>query len=96
MASRKKRPVVVTTKHRGVFVGYTTDTDKADPITLTDARMVVYYSPGTRSVLGIAAGGVASGSRVSSAVPSITLRDVTAVMGASPEAVKAWEAEPWS
>jgi len=94
----KKRAVVVTTAHRGVFVGYTTQSktsDKNDTIALTDARMVVYYSAATRGALGIASMGPQLGSRVSPAVDGITLRSVTSVADASGDAVKAWEAEPW-
>ena len=89
------RAVVVTTAHRGVFVGYTTDPDDAEHVTLTKARMVVYYSQGTRSVLGIASSGVAAGSRVSHPVPRIVLRNITAVIDATAEAAAAWEKGPW-
>jgi hypothetical protein len=92
----KSRPVVVTTAHRGIFVGRTTDSGDAETITLTDARMVVYYSRETRSVLGIASRGVAPGSRVSPPVPRLKLRAVTAVIDATPEAERAWRTEPWS
>lgn len=91
-----ERAVVVTTAHRGVFVGYTTDAADADVITLRRARMVVYYDSSCRGVLGVGSRGVGSGSRVSPAVPSITLRAVTAVWDATEQAAAAWEAEPWS
>lgn len=38
---KKERAVLVTTAHRGVFVGQTADPDTAETITLTKARMVV-------------------------------------------------------
>jgi len=91
----EERPVVVTTAHRGVFVGYTTDAE-SETITLVRARMVVYYSSDTRSVLGIATRGPQRGSRVSPAVPKLVLRNVTAVADATTEAAAAWELEPWS
>ena len=94
--SKSERPVLVTTSHRGVFVGYTTDAPDAATITLSRARMVVYYSADTRSVLGIASRGPQSGSRVSPPVPRLTLRSITAVVDATPEAAEAWELEPWS
>jgi hypothetical protein len=96
MASKKSsRPVVVTTAHRGVFVGHTADAGDADTITLTDARMVVYWPVAARSVVGIAARGTPSGSRVSPAVRRIVLRAVTAVLDATPEAASTWAEEPW-
>ena len=95
--------VVVTTKHRGVFFGCLEDEtgDKVtlttgDKVTLTGARCCVYWSAGTRGFMGLAATGPASGSRVTSAAPKIDLYGVTAVVECSPEAVKAWEAAPWS
>lgn len=98
MAARKasaSRPVVVTTAHRGVFVGHTTDADDAETIRLTKARMVVYWAADSHGVLGVATRGVGKGARLSPAVDAITLRNVTAVMAATPEAVKSWDTEPW-
>jgi len=89
-------PVVVTTAHRGVFVGYATAITGAPTITLTHARMIVYYSPATRGLLGLAARGPQPGSRVTSAAAEIALRDVTSVSRATAAAAEAWEAEPWS
>lgn len=101
MASKKtsnsERPVVVTTAHRGVFVGYTFEpSNEVKEIEILRARMVLYFAPETRGVLGIASRGVAPGSRVTPAVAKLGLQNVTAVMDASDQAVKAWEAEPWS
>jgi hypothetical protein len=95
-AAKSERAVMVTTAHRGVFVGYTTDAAlDADTITLTRARMIVYYSRETRGVLGIASLGVAPGSRVSPPVDRIVIRNITAVVDATQGAAAAWEAEPW-
>lgn len=91
----KKQSVVVTTQHRGVFVGETTDAHTADPIRLTNARMVVHWDQSTRGVLGIATKGLGKSSRVTDAVHSLVLRNVTAVYTATPEAVKTWELAPW-
>lgn len=100
MAASKKsveRPVVVTTAHRGVFVGYTADrSDDPETIELVRAHMIVYWAAGNRGILGIAAKGPVNGSRVSPQVTRIILRNVTAVMDATDEAAKAWEAMPWS
>jgi hypothetical protein len=95
-ADKKERAVLVTTEHRGVFVGQTTDADTADPITLTKARMVIYWDASCHGVLGIAARGISKSSRLSPAVDRIVLRNVTAVVEATPEAEKSWAAEPWA
>lgn len=91
----KSRPVLVTTAHRGVFVGHTTEEEKDATITLTDARMVVYWPAENRGVLGLAAEGPKRGAKVSPAVARLKLKNVTAVMDATPEAAKAWSACPW-
>lgn len=91
----KERAVVVTTDKRGVFFGYATATD-GDQITLSRARMCVFWSSDVRGVVGLAATGPTSGCRVTRAAPAIQLRGVTAVMDASPEASVAWEREIWS
>jgi len=89
------RPVVVTTQHRGVFVGYTADPPGAEIVTLERGRMIVYWPTDVHGVLGLATHGPLQGSRVSPAVKSITLRNVTAIIEASPAAAEQWEKEPW-
>lgn len=89
------RPVVVTTAHRGVFVGYTTDPADAEIVRLERGRMIIYWSRSTRGVVGLAAQGPAAGSRVSPPA-TISLRNITSVIEATEEAAKAWEQEPWS
>lgn len=88
------QPVLVTTKHRGVFFGYTTD-PHADPITLTNARCAVYWSIDVRGFMGLAANGPTASCRIGPRC-DITLRDVTSVSKVTPDAAKAWEASPWS
>ena len=89
------RPVVVTTAHRGVFVGYTADPADAEIVRLERGRMVVYWSESTRGVVGLAAQGPGAGSRVSPPA-TIALRNVTSVIEATEAASAAWEEEPWS
>jgi hypothetical protein len=97
MTTKSKRPVVVTTEHKGVFFGHVANDhdDTTESVFLTDAQMCVYWDTNVKGVLGLAATGPTSSCKVTAPVPSITLRGVTAVMGASPSAVKAWEAKPW-
>ena len=90
----RARAVVVTTAHRGVFFGYATDTDGAQ-IVLTRARLCVYWSSNVKGFMGLASGGPTASCKIGPAA-DITLRSITAVIEATPNAVKAWEAAPWS
>jgi len=90
--------VLVTTDKRGVFYGEIEDIEaiaEGDPITLKNARNIVYWSAATRGFLGIAATGPADGSRVGPAVPSLTLMGITSVAVCTEIAAAAIEAGPW-
>lgn len=89
------KKVVVTTIHRGVFFGELIESDGAN-CKLAGARNCGYWPAGNRGFLGLAAMGPITGAKVGPAVPSMTLRDVTSISECTPEAVKAWEAGPWS
>lgn len=93
-ANGAERPVIVTTAHRGVFFGYATDTD-GEQIELKRGRLCLYWSSDVKGFMGLAASGPTKGCKVGPAA-DITIRSITAVLEASPEAVKAWEAAPWS
>jgi len=93
MAKKQARPVIVTTAHRGVFFGYATDTD-GETIALTQARLCVYWSEEVRGFMGLAANGPSAKCRIGPAA-DITLRNVTAVLEVTPEAVARWEGAPW-
>lgn len=58
MATKKnaERYVMVTTEHRGVFAGYTSDTS-GDIIALRAARNCIYWSSDVKGFLGLASGG---------------------------------------
>jgi hypothetical protein len=92
--SKKERPVVVTTAHRGVFFGYATDTD-GETITLKRSRLCVYWSADCKGFMGLAANGPTKGCKIGPAA-DITLRNITSVMEVSDSAAKAWESAPWS
>lgn len=91
--SNKGRPVIVTTAHRGVFFGYTDSTD-GETIALKAARLCVYWSADCKGFMGLAAGGPTASCKIGPAA-DITLRNITAVLEVSEQAVKAWEAAPW-
>lgn len=90
-------PVVVTTEHRGVFFGFRAEgSGYAETVELAQAQMCVSWSASIGGVLGLAATGPDSKCRVSPPVPTVALPKVTAIMEATPEAVTAWQAKPWS
>lgn len=93
--NNKSQAVVVTTTHRGVFFGYLEDSTD-DTVTITQARMAVYWSRETHGVVGLAATGPAVGSKISEAAPRIRLMGVTAIFDATPDAAAAWERAPWT
>ncbi len=92
--SKKERAVVVTTAHRGVFFGYATDTD-GEVIHLRAARNCIYWPAENKGFIGLAAMGPVKGARVGPAA-DISLRAITSVVVCTKDAIKAWEAAPWS
>ncbi|MGL4297520.1 MAG: DUF6948 domain-containing protein [Candidatus Neomicrothrix subdominans] len=83
-------PVLVTTKHRGVFGGLLDNDVPRDATTLnlTDARMAIRFGT-TKGVLELAHTGPTSSSRIS-APADITLQDVTMIADITPAAWAKW------
>ena len=90
----EERPVIVTTAHRGVFFGYSSNTD-GETIALKRARLCVFWSQDVKGFMGLAATGPSNGCRIGPPA-DITLRAITSVLEVTPEAVKRWEASPWA
>ncbi len=82
-------PVVVCTDKRGVVFGYTDDVS-ARPITLTKARMCLYWSVDVGGVFGLGERGPSKDSKVSAVLPSVSLEGVTAIFSVDPAAERAW------
>jgi len=89
----EKRAVVITTKHKGVFFGYTAQTS-GKTIKLERGRNCLYWKENVKGFIGLAVTGPLDGSRVGPAA-NIEIRDITSVVECSPEAVAAWEKQPW-
>ena len=89
-----ERAVLVTTKHRGVFFGYTTST-AGDIINLRAARCCIYWPSEQKGFMGLAATGPLTGARIGPAA-DMEVRDITAVLSCTAEAIQAWEKAPWS
>ena len=91
--STKSRPVIVITAHRGVFFGFASDTS-GETITLTRARLCVFWSRDVKGFMGLASTGPTSSCRIGPPA-DIALRNITAVLEVEPCAVAAWERAPW-
>ena len=85
------KPVLITTKHRGVFAGLLDD--KADRfaknLELTECRMAIYWGT-TKGVLELADTGPTSKSRISAKAETAMIRDITAIFDITTEAWKKW------
>lgn len=92
----KKKPVLVTTQHRGVFFGYYAKSLKNGTVTLTEARNCLYWSADMHGFLGLAVHGPSASCRVGPAVSSLTLTDVTSVSDVTAAAEKRWSDAPWN
>jgi hypothetical protein len=95
MSKYEVKAVVVTTAHRGVFFGYAVPSDKGT-ITLTGARMCVYWTSDLHGVCGLATQGPRKGCKIGPKVERMTLREVTSVMECSEQAAKNWSEELWT
>ena len=93
MTKKFERPVLVTTAHRGVFFGYATETD-GETINLRAGRLCVHWSADLRGFMGLASHGPSNTCKIGPAA-DITLRNITAVVEVSPDAVERWEKAPW-
>ncbi len=65
-----------------------------ETIKLNRSRLCVYWSADCKGFMGLAATGPTASCKIGPAA-DITLRNITAVLEVSPEAVKAWELAPW-
>ena len=88
-----ERPVVICTQYRGVFFGYADRTD-GETISLTRARLAVYWSSDLKGFMGLAANGPSATCRIGPPA-DITLRNITAVVEVTPAALAKWESAPW-
>ena len=93
-----KKPVLVTTKHRGVFFGYMengAEETLPNNIRLTDVKNCIYWSSDIGGFLGLASKGPSDQCKIGERVKSLVLYDITSVTDVEPDAVEAWEAAKW-
>ena len=87
------KPVLVTTKHRGVFGGLVpAEQDmEARTIALKDARMAIRWGT-SKGVFELAHTGPTSSSKISAPADVPALHDVTAIIDITEEAWTKWNA----
>ena len=90
----KERAVLVTTEHRGVFFGYTSESS-GETIHLKRGRLCVYWSSDLRGFMGLASHGPSKSCKIGPAV-DIELRDVTSISECTDLAIEKWEKAPWA
>lgn len=91
----KEVAVLVGTELRNLWFGYATDTSK-NTVILHRARQVIYWSTSVKGAGGLAVTGPTADCRIGPAVSEVQARRVTTVALVSPEAVQAFEAQPWA
>ena len=89
-----ERAVMVTTQHRSVFFGYTTDADDAPFVRLCAGCYVVFWLTTNLGVMGHANMGPVPGSYVGQHV-DITIRDIPELALVSHQAGKLIDRPPW-
>lgn len=95
-AASSDRPVLVTTKHRGVFFGYLVGEPSPEKVLVRRVRNVTYWDESTKGFLGLASTGPSPKCRVSGAADESTIYEITGVFGCTDEAVKRFEEGPWA
>ena len=90
------KPVLVTTKYRGVFFGYLNEEPNGPgKLVLKAARNCLYWSADVKGFLGLAAAGPTENCRIGPQVERITLYGITSITPVAAEAVAKWEEAPW-
>lgn len=87
------KPVLLTTKHRGVFAGLIAEDQDVNATTmpLYQARLAIYFGT-TRGVMELAETGPTSKSKISAVADIPALHDITAVITITPQAWAKWQA----
>ncbi len=86
------KPILVTTKHRGVFAGLVEDDHDMSlrDFPLKEAKMAIRWGT-TKGLMQLCADGPTAKSRVSAPADIPMLHDVTAVFDITPEAWTKWQ-----
>lgn len=94
---KQRRPVLVTTAHRGIFFGYLIGKASKAKVVIARCRNVVYFDVATKGFLGLAASGPTEGCKIGPpAAERSDIFDITGVFGVTPEAAQGFEKAPWA
>lgn len=86
MTDKTKNPyVLVTTKHRGVFVGELSEDHSPQRVVLDHVRMAIRFGT-TKGLLELTETGPTRSTKMSMTAPSATLYDITGVFTVTPSA----------
>lgn len=91
------KQIIITVGENGrgvVFGTVKEDPQPGQPVTLTDARMVLYWSGECGGLFGLAAGGPKRGTRLTAPVASTTVTQWKETISVSRKAAKALEEWP--
>ena len=84
-------PVLITTKHRGVFFGWVDRNQKHNlSLVVKKCRNCIRWSSSIGGFLGLAAVGPNADCKIGSEAPEVILHDITSVSDVTAEAVDAW------
>jgi len=91
MATKKMKPVLVTTEYRGVFAGLIPENQDLSErsMPLKQAKMAIYWGT-TKGVMELAEVGPNSKSRISAAADIPMLHGITAIFDISDKAWDVW------
>ena len=99
MSHKQERAVLITTSHRGVFFGFTTQTTReiveSKIADLRAARNCIRWPEEQKGFIGLADKGPLAGSRIGPPA-DIAINDVTSAAYCTDAAVVAWEKSPWT
>jgi hypothetical protein len=86
------KPILITTKHRGVFAGLVPDNQDmtARSMPLKSARMAIHWGT-TKGVMQLAETGPTSKSKISATADAPMLNDITAIFAITDEAWAKWQ-----
>lgn len=87
-----RKPVVVTTQHRGVFFGFIDPAfENERTLDITEVRNCISWSASIGGFMGLAAVGPNRDCKIGKQAPRVVLHDITSVLDCTEEAVKAWQ-----
>lgn len=89
----ERNPVLITTRHRGVFFGYVeAPVDEVGRNAVVyDVRNCIYWSADVGGFLGLASIGPSSSCKIGAVAAKVKIFDVTSVTSVSDEAATKWK-----